>query len=429
MEYEDALEFLDLHVNVEALAAPAAALRLERMRALTDVLGDPQHQYPVLHLTGTNGKTSAARILGRLLVAKGLSVGSYTSPHLERVNERIAWNGEPISDDAFASAVAGVAGAVALLGDVRPTYFELLTAAAFRWFAEVALDAAVVEVGLGGRHDATNVADADVAVVTNVGIDHVEYLGSTREAIAREKAGIIKPGSRVVLGEADDALVPIFLAEPSVEVWIRGRDFACTDSRLAHGGRVLTLMTPGGRYDDVFLPLHGVHQGDNAAVALAAAEAFFGAPLDEGVVAEAFGAASSPGRLEVVRHRPLTVLDGAHNPDGARALGAALDEAFAGVSGRVVVMGLLTGRDPVEMLSALDPTSMRLVVACPPPSPRAMPADDVADAAAALGVESVTEGSVDAAVERALEEAAEDELVLVTGSLYTVGAARPRFHA
>jgi len=422
--FEDATRYLDDHVNLEAVSARRVeAPTLERIARLVELMGDPQRQYPVIHLTGTNGKTSTAAITTSILRSKGLSVGTYTSPHLERVNERISWNGEPISDAAFAELIEQLSLFERLLSE-RPSVFELLTAAAYRWFADIAVDVAVVEVGLGGTWDATNVAEGQVAVITNVNLDHVEYLGPTREGIAKEKSGIVKPGSRLVLGKTDSALAGIFDAAGANEVWRLGVDFACVENRLAHGGRLLSLRTPGAEYDDVYLPLHGAHQGDNAACALAAAEAFSGAPVERSLVDEAFAQARSPGRMEVMGRSPLCILDGAHNPAGARAAAATLAEAFGDSPSRVLVVGLLKGRDPDEMLGALDLSQARLVVACPPPSPRALPPAEVADAAVRAGVAAVVVDSVEEAVGRALDEAGPDELVLVTGSLYVVGAAR-----
>ena len=240
MTYEEALAWLDQRVNREAVSTPDAAFKLEGMRELMGVMADPQGQYPVVHVTGTNGKTSTARMLAALLEGKGLAVGAFTSPHLERVNERLAWNGEPISDGAFAELISALADLDSLLSHT-PTWFELVTAAALRWFADVAVDAAVVEVGLGGRFDATNVADGTVAVVTNIGLDHVEYIGPTIEDIAHEKAGIVKPGSTLVLGETDPSLVPIFASAGAAATWIRDEDFACTSNAVAHGGRLLDV--------------------------------------------------------------------------------------------------------------------------------------------------------------------------------------------
>ncbi|HEX2040934.1 MAG TPA: cyanophycin synthetase, partial [Acidimicrobiales bacterium] len=273
----------------------------------------------------------------------------------------------------------------------------------------------------GGRYDATNVADAAVAVVTNVELDHTAVIGPTRRDIAVEKAGIVKPGSRLVLGETDPELVPVFEQAGAVDTWLRGEAFACVENSPAHGGRLLDLRTPGAAYSEVFVPLHGTYQGDNAAVALAAVEAFFGEPVHEDVVDEAFAAVRVPGRMEVVGRHPLRILDGAHNPAGAEAAAATLEAEFA-VDSRVLVMGMLAGRDPVRMIEPYLP--VRLVVACPPPSPRALPAKEVVAAAESLGVEAVAEPTVEAAVRRALREAGEDELLLVTGSLYVVGSAR-----
>jgi dihydrofolate synthase/folylpolyglutamate synthase len=423
LTYEEAIAWLDERVNREAVPAPEAAFKLEGVRELMGVMADPQKQYPVLHLTGTNGKTSTARILTALLQAKGLSVGTITSPHLERVNERITWNGEPISDGAFAEMVTALAELEPLLQH-RPSWFELVTAAAMRWFADIAVDAAVVEVGLGGRYDATNVADGVVAVVTNVGLDHMEFLGPTREDIAVEKAGIVKPGSTLVLGETDPAIAAIFEQAGAATTWKRDVDFGCSTNAVAHGGRLLDVRTPGARYSDVYLALHGAHQGDNAAIALAAAEAFFAEPLTEDVVAEAFATVRSPGRMEIVSRRPLVVLDGAHNPAGAQAAAATLDEEFATDGGRVLVFGCFTGKDPEEMLRALGAANAKLVVAVAPPWPRAVPAEEIAAAATALGVPTVATETVADALRVALDAAGEDDLVLVTGSLYLVGAAR-----
>jgi dihydrofolate synthase/folylpolyglutamate synthase len=419
-----ALAYLDDHVNLETdVSGRAAAKRLDRVARLVELMGEPHRAYPVVHLTGTNGKGSTARILTSLLVAKGLAVGTYTSPHLERFNERIAWNGEPISDAAFVEIIDAVASIERVMEE-PPTVFEILTAAAFRWFADVAVDVGVIEVGLGGRWDATNVADGQVAVVTNVSLDHAETIGPTLVDIATEKAGIVKPGSTLVLGETDPVLAGIFRGAGAVEVWERDRDFGCEVNRLAHGGRLLDLRTPGARYSDVYLPLHGAHQGENAAIALAAAEAFFAAPLDADVVEDAFAGVRVPGRLEVLGRQPLVMLDGAHNPAGAAAAADAIAEAFGGAAGTVLVVGLLQGKDPVEMLEALGARHARFLVACPAPSPRTLPADEVATAGRALGLEVDSASSVPEALARAFGVAGPEDLVLISGSLYVVGAAR-----
>ena len=266
MHYDDALRYLDDHASYEKtgrIDAPS----LDRITRIVGALGDPQSSYPVIHITGTNGKGSTAQMITRLLMAHGLQVGTYTSPHLERVNERMARNGEPISDDDFAEQVAAIADIEGLIG-VRPSYFEVCTAAAFRWFADTAVDVAVVEVGLLGRWDATNVVRSDVAVVTNIGLDHTEFAGPTKADIAREKAGIIKPTGAAVIGETDPELLQIFREADPSSMLVRGEDFDVADNQLALGGRLVDLRTPTTIYPEMFLPLHGRHQADNAAVAL-----------------------------------------------------------------------------------------------------------------------------------------------------------------
>jgi dihydrofolate synthase/folylpolyglutamate synthase len=386
-------------------------------------MGDPQHAAPVIHITGTNGKGSTAQMITRLLMASGLTVGTYTSPHLERINERMTRNAEPIGDDDLAEQIAAVADLEAIAG-VRPSYFEALTAAAFRWFADVAVDVAVVEVGLLGRWDATNVVDAQVAVITNIGMDHTEFAGPTLAHIAREKAGIIKPGSAVVVGETDPELVEIFRTAGGASTIVRGEGFETVDNALAVGGRMVDLRTPTTLYSEVFVPLHGAHQGDNAAVALAAVETFFAQPLHDDVVREGFGTVQMPGRFEVVGFQPLTIVDGAHNPAGADVCSQVFFDDFHPEGRRVLVVGTL--RDPAEMLAALRADEFDAVHVCTAPSPRGVPAREVAAAARALGCDDVVvSDSVEDACERALAGAAAEDAVLVTGSLYVAGAARP----
>jgi dihydrofolate synthase/folylpolyglutamate synthase len=427
MNLGDALAWLDAHVNLEMHGAPpdrrVANPTLERMSALVQLLGSPQLEFDAIHLTGTNGKTSVARMVGDLLVASGLSVGSYTSPHLEHVNERLAWNGEPISDAHLAEQLSHLALVEDHVAE-RSSYFELLTGAALHWFADVAVHVAVVEVGLGGRWDATNVVAGAVAVVTNVSVDHTEFLGPTVAEIAGEKSGIVKPGATLVLGETDPELVSVFEAAGAAQVLHRGRDFGVGENRLAHGGRLVDLFTSRGSHDDLFLSLHGAHQADNAAIALAAAEAFLNAPLEDDLVAGVFSRVTSPGRLEVVGHQPLVLLDGAHNVAGAHALTAALAEAFPD-GPRTFVVGLLREKDPAEMLAALDVSSAARVVCCAPPSPRAIDPAQVAKVAGELGADEVAVApEVADALDLALDATPEDGQVVVTGSLYTVGAAR-----
>ncbi len=432
MNLPEALEWLSAHVNLETgVGVPSGADRrkhaptLARIRALTDLLGSPQQSYPAVHLTGTNGKTSATRMTAALLDAVGISTGAFTSPNLERVQERMAWRGEPIGDEALAEVLTRVAAVEEFLPD-RPSFFEILTAAAFDWFADVAVDVAVVEVGLGGTWDSTNILRAPVAVVTNVSVDHVEYLGETREEIAGEKAGIVQMGATLVLGETDPGLRECFEARKPAQILLRDRDFAVQSQRLAHGGRVLDLVTPSAKYEDLFLPLHGAHQADNAVIALTAAEVFLGEAIPDHLVAEAFSGLTSPGRLEVVGHQPLVLLDGAHNVAGAHALLRALNEEF--VTGpRTLVVGLLREKEPHEMLDALGIEVATRLVCTRAPSPRALDPGLVATAAEDLGLDHEqidVADTVPDAIARALEITPPDGQVIVTGSLYTVGAAR-----
>ncbi len=393
------------------------------MRELCAVLGDPQHQQPTVHITGTNGKGSVARIATALIGAHDLTVGTYTSPHLEVINERITRNGQSISDDDLAAVLTDLAAIEALL-EHRPSYFELLTAAAFRWFSSEAMAAAVVEVGLLGRWDATNVVDGVVAVLTNVGLDHTDGKGDWRRRIAEEKAGIVKPGSTFVLGERDPALQGIFDAAPAAQLWRRDVDFACTGNRLAVGGRLVDLRTPHAAYDEVYLPLHGAHQGENASIAVAAVEAFFDRALEPDLVVEALAGVANPGRFEVVRRDPLVVLDGAHNRDGAIATSEALAEGFVVTGELHLVIGVLDGRDPGELLEILGAADAAQVVCCTPDSPRALPGASLAAIVEGLGGRAVSVPDVGAAIDVALRAADADDVVLVTGSLYTVGAAR-----
>jgi dihydrofolate synthase/folylpolyglutamate synthase len=285
---------------------------------------------------------------------------------------------------------------------------------------------AVAEVGLGGLWDATNAADAEVAVVTNVSIDHVEYLGSSRETIATEKAGIIKRGATLVLGEPDPGLHGIFLERDPGRVLRPDVDFGVLRNAPAYGGRAIDVRTPLAEYSDLYLPIHGAHQATNAAIALTAAEAFVGEPFPADLVEEALATFRAPGRLEVVGHAPLVILDGAHNAAGAEALVQALEEEF--VPGpRTLVVGLMREKDATVMLAALGATEAEWVLTCPPPSPRALPANELAEAAFDLGVDPTRVealGSVEDAVNRALAVTPEEGQVVVAGSLYLVGAAR-----
>ena len=431
MNFDDlpeALAWLDSHIDFEsAMPSRRAWPTLDRMRALTRLLGEPQQAYPSVHITGTNGKGSTAAMVTALLGAQGLTVGTYTSPNLSRVNERLSRNGQPIEDAEFLEELEALSRLESMMED-PPTRFELLTAAALAWFADEAVDVAVVEVGLGGRWDCTNVVDGDVAVLTNVSFDHTEVLGPTLEDIARDKSGIFKSGSRVVIGESDPTLVTQLRraagAAGAAEVWVRGSEFACTSNRLAVGGRLIDVRTPATAYGELLVPLHGAHQGENASAALAAVEAFFGSPLRDDVVDEAFGGLRVPGRLEVVGRHPLVVVDGAHNVAGMLVLARSLVEEFTVEGEAQAVVGMLSGRDPAAMLEALLAAGIRSVVACAPDSPRALPAERVAEAAVGLGMTVAVAASPGDAVRLAVGRAGPDDRVVVCGSLYVVADAR-----
>jgi dihydrofolate synthase / folylpolyglutamate synthase len=419
---------------------------LDRIAALMTVLGDPQKTYPVLQVAGTNGKGSTARMVDALLTRMGLRIGRYTSPHLQLVTERIALDGNLIPASKYVATYRDIEPYVAMVdaaGGPPMSKFEVLTGMAFAAFADAPVEAAVVEVGLGGRWDATNVADAQVAAVTPIGIDHVEYLGSDLAKIAAEKAGIIKPGSVAVLAEQEPEAQRVLL-ERAVEVEAvvarAGSEFGVLQREVAIGGQLLKLQGLGGVYDEIFLPLHGAHQANNAALALAAVEAFFGAGKDRQLVIEAvreaFAEVETPGRLERVRAAPTVLLDAAHNPHGARALASTITEEFA-FRRLAAVVGVMSDKDARGVLEALEPVVSEIVVTRNS-SPRAMPLDELNEVALSIFGEDrvVAEPSLDAAVETAValvEESDDPEEplagggVLVTGSVVTVGEARTLF--
>ena len=419
---------------------------LDRIRALLDLLGDPQHAYPLVHVTGTNGKTSITRMVDSLLAATGLRTGRFISPHLQVATERISVDGTPISRERYVEAYRDVEPYLSMVDAAQPhplSKFEVLVAMAYAAFADVPVDAAVVEVGLGGTWDATNVADGRVAVIGPVGVDHVEYLGPDVVGIARDKAGIIKPGSVAVLAEQEPEVMVELLrrvADVDASVARAGQEFGVLGREIAVGGQLLRLQGLGGVYEDVFLPLHGRHQAANAAVALAATEAFLGAgaknQLDADLVRQAFASVTTPGRLEPVRSAPTVLLDAAHNPHGARALATALDEEFD-FRTLVAVVGVLRDKDARGILDALEP-AVAEVVLTESTSPRAMPADDLAAVAREVfGPERiVVEPRLDDAIETAIglaEEVGEPGQplsgagVVITGSVVTVGEARALF--
>ncbi|MBA2725928.1 MAG: dihydrofolate synthase, partial [Actinobacteria bacterium] len=383
--------------------------------------------------TGTNGKTSSARIVTSLLVATGLSVGTYTSPHLEKVTERISLSGAPIEEDVFAEMFEHLVPYVDLVEarlDEKLTYFEWLTGLFYFWAAEAPVDALVVEVGLGGRWDATNVVPAPVSIITNIGLDHTDLLGAERTLIAAEKAGIIKEGATIVTGErAPDALAVIAdeAARCNASLMRLDADVQIIENQVAFGGRFLSLKSTPGSFDGLFLPLHGAHQGVNAALALEAVGAFLPAQdLSSELVAEGFAAVSAPGRMETIKQATASsspvILDVAHNPAGISALVGALIEAFA-FERVVFVVGILADKDHTGILTELSRLPAA-VVFTEPRSGRARSADELAALADGLGLVTQVIQNVPEAVDAAMQLAEPGDLICITGSHYVVGEAR-----
>jgi len=446
-------------VNRDILArAPEHDLvpSLDRIEALTQLMGDPQQTFRVVHVTGTNGKTSTTRMIERLLREHGLRTGRFTSPHLSDVRERISIDGEPLPADRFVQVYDEVLpyldlvdGRLAGTGAPRLTYFEVLVAMAYAAFADAPVDVAVVEVGMGGTWDATNVADGEVAVVTPIAIDHERFLGRDVATIAGEKAGIIKPGAVAVLAEQEPEAAEVLLrrvVEVKATPAIEGLQFGVAAREVAVGGQLLTLAGLGGTYDDVFLPLFGPHQARNAAVALAAVEVFlasgaagsgpepgaaFGGPaitLDADVVREAFADVTSPGRLEVVRRSPVVLVDAAHNPAGAQALAEAVPDAFT-FTRLVGVVAILTDKDHYGIFEALEPILDEVVVTRSSSPRSTLPEDLFEVASEVFGEHRVRmaqrlDEAIDLAATLAEEDGRPGSGVLITGSIPLVAEAR-----
>jgi len=421
---------------------------LDRVARVLDLMGDPHRAYRVVHVTGTNGKTSTARMIERLVREHGLRTGRFTSPHLSSVAERIAIDGEPVSAAAFVAAWHDVEPYVAMVdaesqaaGGPRLSFFEVLTVMAFAAFADTPVDVAIVEVGMGGRWDSTNVVDGEVAVLTPVAIDHTRWLGRTVTEIAHEKAGIVKTDAVVVSAaqpEAAEREIRERVAEVHATLLTDGEELGVVERTLGVGGQLVTLRTPGGVYQDVFVPLHGEHQAHNALLALAATEALLsgGRPLDGAVVEAAFGDVQSPGRLEVVRSSPTVLVDAAHNPAAAQVLVDALEEAF-GFRRLVGVFAAMADKDVEGVLAILEPVLAEIVVTSIASSPRAMEVTDLAEIAVdVFGEDRV---HVQPVLAEALEEAVTlaeqgDEVgvglgagVIVAGSVVLAAEAREAF--
>jgi len=419
-------------------------LALDRMADLVGLLGDPQRACPVIHITGTNGKTSTARMIDALLRSRGLRTGRFTSPHLVSIRERICVDGAAVSPERFIEAYEEILPFVGMVDDRHPvamSFFEVLTGMAFAIFADTPVDVMVLEVGVGGRLDCTNVADGAVAVITPIAIDHTKLLGNTIEEIAAEKAGIIKPGAVAVLAQQLLSAAEVLLrhaVEVGATVAREGVEFGVLSHEQAVGGQQLVLRGLGGSYDDIFLPLFGAYQAGNAACALAAVEAFAGVAdegskmLDADLVREAFAKVSAPGRLEVIRRSPTIIIDASHNPAGVSATVAAMQDTFtfSHLSGVFAASG---DKDVLGMLAELEPLLDEVVVTRNS-SDRSMDTSQVAELAVEVfGEDRVASADrLDDAIETAVALADEAEVkglpgsggVLITGSVITAGDAR-----
>jgi len=408
----------------------------QRIAALVDILGSPQLTYPTIHVGGTNGKTTTTRMIDSLLFSHGLRTGRFTSPHLETYLERIAINGQPIDPKALIFAYNDIAAYLDLMDTKFPdpiSFFEAITALGFVAFAEHPVDVAVIEVGMGGEWDATNVIDADVSVIMPIGFDHMEYLGHTLHEIASTKAGIIKEGGFIVLAQQEPEAAKELIrkaAEVGADVVREGIEYCVVSRAVAVGGQLITINGIHDTYEDIYIPLHGKHQAANAASALVAVEAFFGEqPLDIEAVRTGFAAVTSPGRCEVVHRDPTIILDAAHNPHGAKALAEVLANEF-NFDEIVAVVAIFADKDAVGILQELEPIIDHVIVT-QSSSDRAMPSSKLEKIASKVfGPDRVFEVSdLHAALDRAVRDTSrplsEDTIgIIVTGSVVTVGEAR-----
>ncbi|HVB51447.1 MAG TPA: Mur ligase family protein [Acidimicrobiales bacterium] len=425
--YAEALNWLESHVDFERVAPNRQEIpTLDPVRDTLTLFADPQGDYPTIHVTGTNGKGTTTTLTSALLQATGLRVGAFTSPDLHAINERIAVNAEPIDDEAFISALERLSDVEAVSG-IALTRFELLTVAALLHFSDEGVDVAVIEVGMGGTWDSTNVIDSDVEVLTNVDLDHTAVLGSTVGEIARDKVGIFRHDGVAIVATTNAIVVQIAQVraeEIGSTLWLLGEDFELEENELALGGRAITLRTPYAYYEEVLVSLHGIHQGVNAATAIVAAEAFLGRALGEEVVVSSLGNARMPGRMEIVGRSPMIVVDGAHNPAGVRALVATLDGAFDVRGDRRCVIGMLTGRDVDDMVAPLVGAGFSEFHCCAPRSPRALPVGELAAALRRNGAVAFEHPNAMSALAHARERSTDDDLIVVAGSLYLVAEVR-----
>lgn len=398
-------------------------LSLESCRAVLEALGCPDDALKIIHITGTNGKGTVARMCEALIAASGLRVGCYLSPE-GTLAERIRIDGEPIRSEDLDDAIHCVRSAAEAI-DHRITAFEAMTLAAIAAFADAPVDVAVIEVGLLGRFDATNVVDGDVAVITNVGADHTDFSSNWKHKIASEKAGIIKSDSIAVIGDVDDEVYEVIASEQCETMLRSGRDFRVDSEVAAIGGRFAQLETHSGATYDVMIPMFGAHQAINAALALQAVESLLGVAVSSDLVGQAFGSLRVPGRVELLAHEPLIIVDGAHNRDAASALGKTLSDSFMVVGSRIAVIGVMKGRDPVAFISALHQQfALDALIAVPIDGPRGEPAEVVERAGEQLDLPVLVAPSVERGLERAVQSADAHDVVIVTGSFRLVEPAR-----
>ena len=434
--------------DLELLSAVEAALlkrwpeakidpTLDRIAALTDALGSPQFSYPTIHIGGTNGKTSTSRMIDSLMTKLDYRTGRFTSPHLDSILERISIKGEPISPEGFVATYNDIALYLDLIDSRQPnplSYFEVLTAMAFVAFAEFPVDIGIIEVGMGGEWDSTNVLSPSVSVITPIGMDHAAYLGNTVEEIAKTKAGIIKPESHVVLAAQEPSVAKILLervAEKSAIPYCEGIEFGVTKRDIAVGGQLITFAGIHGEYKDIFLPLYGSHQASNAAVSLATVEAFVGQKLSNELVSGAFASVTSPGRFEILHRDPTVIVDAAHNPHGAKALAKTISNEFdfQSIFGVVAILG---DKDVLGILRELEPVVSRIVVT-ENTSERALPKEELFKIAQSVfGIDrTFMEADLQSAITYSMEQATllnqvidGSNAVLITGSVVTVGEAK-----
>lgn len=409
---------------------------LDRIKLLLDYLGNPQESFRSIHIAGTNGKTSTSRMIDSLLQAFGIRTGRYTSPHLEDIRERISINGELITPEFFVYTYEDIKPYIELV-DSRSehplSYFEVLTAMAYAAFADAPIDVAIIECGMGGAWDATNVIDSDVSVMTPIGLDHQEYLGNTIAEIASTKAGIFRAGKPSVLAHQNREAAEVLIRESATVESIplrEGLDFALLHRDVAVGGQLLTIQGIGGTYDDIYLPLHGRHQASNATLALTAVEAFLGGGsqrLDIDVIRDGFANASSPGRLEIIHRNPTVIIDAAHNPHGVAALREALSEEFA-FDKLIAIVAILEDKDVANFLTELSGIVDEVIVT-ENASVRALPTEKLFEIASEIFDEGVvgSAGSIKRAIEMAFDQASHPTQsvgILITGSVVTAGQAR-----